>query len=139
MPLCYLTVSEKYSDITDSDLQFIRKTIANGLDSKSRKLDESHIALRLLNSKRDIMLGDIELDIHAQLYIRRLFSRDKRANIISEAVSDYFGCGCATWINMSIVGYSRATSEGDYYSDADNRIVRLIQKFKGVSTKEKHN
>ena len=135
MPLCYVTLSEKTSNISESDLQFIRKAIASGLDSKTRKLDETHIVLRIQQSKRNVMLGDIELDIFAQIYLRRLFSRDKRANMISATISEYFGIGCATWINMCMVGYSRATPEGNYYSDSNNRVIRFIQRIKGTSTK----
>ena len=137
MPICYVTFSENAPNVTDSDLQQIRRIVANGLDSKTRKLDETHISLRIQRSKRAIMLGDIELDVFAQLYLRRLFSRDKRANRISESISHHFGCGCATWINMCFVGYSRATAEGSYYSDADNHIVRYIQKMRGISTIKK--
>lgn len=138
MPKCYITFSENTSDYSDSDLQFIRKTIASGLNSKTRKLDENHISLHIQHGNRSVMLGDIELDIFAQLYFRRLFSRDKRANYISEKISLHFGCGCATWINMCMVGYSRATSDGDYYSDADNKLIRFLQKARGISTRNKH-
>lgn len=137
MPKCYVTFSEKMPAFSDSDLQFIRKAIAKGLDSKTRKLDENHISLHIQHSNRSVMLGDIELDIFAQLYFRRLFSRDKRANAISELISQHFSCGCATWINLCMVGYSRATLDVDYYSDADSRFIRFLQKIRGISTTEK--
>lgn len=137
MPLCYLTLSEKSKSISESDLHSIRKIVANGLNSKSRKLDETHIALRVQHNNRATMLADIELEIYAQTYLRRVFSRDRRANIISSAISQHFGYGCATWINMCMVGYSRVTNEGEYYSDADNIIIRFIQKIMGVSTRKK--
>ena len=138
MPVCYITLSEKKSELSDKQLQYIRKIIANGLNSNSRKLDETHIALRLQHSHRQFMLGDLEIDIFSQLYLRRLFSRDKRANYISKKISNYLNCSCATWINMEVVGYSRVTPDGNvFYSDSDNPLVRLIQKIIGVSTHNK--
>ena len=85
------------------------------------------------------MLGDIELDIFAQLYVRRLFSRDKRAHMISEMISQHLGCGCATWINLCMVGYSRVTSEGDFYSDSDSKLIRAYQKARGISSKNNND
>ena len=136
MPICYVTISDNIPSISDEDLQSIRKTIADGLNSKTRRLDETHISLRVQHNNRSLMLGDIELEIYGQLYFRRLFSRDKRANKISESISRYFGYGCATWINMCFVGYSRVTPTGSYYSDSDNMIIRLFQRLRGISTKK---
>ncbi len=135
MPVCYVTVSEKLNTLGDEDVQFIRKAVAKGLDSKARRLDENHIAIRVLTGSRRAMLGDIEVEIFAQLYLRRLFSRDKRSNVIAKMIASHFECGCATWINLCMVGYSRSTCEGDYYSDSDNRLVRFLQKKRGVSTR----
>lgn len=135
MPVCYITLSEKCPQLTEPQMQTLRKIVAKGLDSSSRKLDETHIVLRKQYSSRECMLGDIEIDIFSQLYLRRLFSRDKRANFISKKVSDYLGCCCATWINMEVVGYSRVAVSGDnFYSDSDNLIVRFLQKKRGIST-----
>lgn len=136
MPVCYVTLSEAYMNVSDDDLTFIRRAVAEGLDSKSRRLDETHIALRLNHGLRKHMLGDIELDIFAQLYLSRLFSRDRRANIISSIISEHLNCGCATWINLMYVGYSRVTEKGIYFSDADNPLIRAVQIIKGVSTRE---
>lgn len=137
MPVCYITISDKKFDLSKQDLSQIRKIVAKGLNSNSRKLDESHISLRIQYSKRESMLGDIELDIFSQLYLRRLFSRDKRANYISKQVSNYLNCCCATWINMGYVGYSRVEVGGNvFYSDADNALLRMIQKMRGISTKK---
>lgn len=133
MPVCYITLSEKCPQLTDQQLQNLRKIIAKGLDSSSRKLDETHIALRKQCSSRECMLEDIEIDIFSQLYLKRLFSRDKRAAFISQKISDYLGCCCATWINMGFVGYSRVATSGDvFYSDSDNPIVRFFQKKRGI-------
>lgn len=137
MPVCYITLSEKIPSLSNNQLIQIRKYVAEGLDSHSRRLDETHIAVRLQSSNRDLMLGDIEIDIFSQLYLRRLFSRDKRANAIAQNVSSYLNCGCATWINMGYVGYSRVSEKGSvYFSDADNPIIRWLQKMRGISTKE---
>lgn len=137
MPVCYITLSDKISSLSKDQLIQIRRFIAEGLDSRSRKLDETHIAIRLQHSDRDCMLGDIELDIFSQIYLRRLFSRDKRAKIISQNVSSYLSCCCATWINMGYVGYSRVSEKGNvYFSDADNIFIRWIQKIRGISTHE---
>lgn len=137
MPVCYITLSNKVSNLSKQQLLQIRQYVAEGLNSRSRKLDETHISVRLQHSERDCMLGDIEIDIFAQLYLRRLFSRDKRANAISQSISKYLNCCCATWINMGYVGYSRVSSGGSvYYSDADNIFLRLMQKIRGISTKE---
>lgn len=138
MPVCYITLSNENLKLSKQSLNQIRKIVAKGLNSDSRKLDESHIALRIQYGVRECMLGDIELDIFSQLYLRRLFSRDKRANYISKQISDYLNCCCATWINMGYVGYSRVNTMGDvFYSDADNILLRLIQKLRGISTKKR--
>lgn len=136
MPVCYITLSQKNQNLSKQQLIQIRKIIAQGLDSTSRRLDENHIVLRVQCADPECMLGEIELDIFSQLYLRRLFSRDKRANYISQKISDYLGCCCATWINMGYVGYSRVDVGGDvFYSDSDNIFLRYIQKLRGVSTK----
>ena len=138
MPVCYVTVSEDLSTMTSSQLSHIRDIIAQGLTSKSRPLDRNHISIRVQNGNKDTMLGEIELDIFSQLYVRRLFSRDKRANYISECISKELGASCATWINMGYVGYSRVTpGGGNYYSDSSNPFIRWIQKVKGIATNEK--
>lgn len=140
MPVCYITLSEKQSDLNDKQIQYIKKIIAKGLDSNSRKLDETHITMRIQRSYKKCMLGDVEIDIFSQLYLRRLFSRDKRANYISEKVSDYLNCCCATWINLEIVGYSRVAIDGEvFYSDSDNLFVRFFQTVRGISTHKENS
>lgn len=134
MPVCYITVSEKVRDLSESDFSFIKDVVASGLDSSSRRLDATHIALRLIHGTSSNMLGDIELDIFAQLYVPRLLSRDKRANKISNSIGHHFDCCCATWINLGYVGYSRADKQNDYYSDSDNLVIRFFQKIRGIST-----
>lgn len=137
MPICYITLSETLPSLSKQQLLQIRRYVAEGLDSRSRKLDENHIVIRLQHSERVCMLGDVEIDIFSQLYLRRLFSRDKRANIISQNTSKYLECSCATWINMGFVGYSRVTNQGSvYYSDANNPIIRWLQKKRGIFTRE---
>lgn len=139
MPTCYITLSENQPKLSDEQLKHIRTIIAKGLDSNSRKLDETHITLRIQHSKRNYMLGDIEIDVFSQMYLRRMFSRDKRANIISKDLSEYLNCCCATWINMEVVGYSRVATNGDtFYSDSNNRIVRFFQKLRGISSFKKN-
>ena len=139
MPVCYITLSDKIANLSKQQLLQIRQYVAEGLDSQSRKLDETHISIRLQHSQRECMLGDIELDIFSQLYLRRLLSRDKRANAISYNISSYLNCCCATWINMGYVGYSRVSERGNaYYSDANNIILRWIQRMRGISTNEKN-
>lgn len=134
MPVCYITLSETIPKLSSKQLLHIRRYIAKGLDSRSRKLDENHIALRLQYSLRECMLGDIEIDIFSQIYLRRFFSRDRRAYNISRNISNYLKCCCATWINMGCVGYSRVSGENVYFSDSDNFIIHLIQKIRGIST-----
>lgn len=138
MPVCYVTVSEKSPILSNEQLIFIRKAIAIGLNSKSRKLDETHISLRINKSNRNHMLGDIEVEIFSQVYLRRLFSRDERAKQISSLISHRLECSCATWINMGVVGYSRACLDGTlFFSDSDNKIIHFIQKLRGISTQNK--
>lgn len=135
MPVCYITLSENCAKLNAQQVQQIRKIVAMGLDSHSRKLDETHIAIRKQYGKSGSMLGDVEIDIFSQVYLRRLFSRDKRANFISKHVSELLNCCCATWINMGFVGYSRVAICGDtFYSDSDNPFIRIIQKMRGIST-----
>ncbi len=136
MPVCYITISEKIPRLSKVQLMQMRTFVAEGLDSRSRRLDETHIAVRLQRSDRDLMLGDVEVDIFSQLYMRRLLSRDKRANAIAQKISEYLECCCAVWINMGFVGYSRASDNGSvYFSDADSAVIRWIQKKRGISTR----
>lgn len=138
MPVCYITVSESCPQLNKEQMHYLRKIIAKGLDSNSRKLDETHIAMRKQCFSKEYMLGDIEIDIFSQVYLRRLFSRDKRANYISKRVSEYLGCCCATWINMGFVGYSRVAKGGEtFYSDSDNVFIRYIQKIRGIASNNK--
>ncbi len=138
MPVCYVTVSENIRYLSDKQRIFIRKAISSGLDSKSRKLDETHISLRINKGNREFMLGDIEIEVFSQVYLRRLFSRDKRAKHISILISRSLDCSCATWINMGFVGYSRACSDGSlFFSDSDNKIIHLIQKIRGISSQKR--
>ena len=127
MPICYITVSDKYGNIENikNNIDRIRDIVAEGLDSKSRLLDRNHIAVRIQPSYRDYMLGDIEIDIFAQFFWRRYFSRDKRANKISQGISELLYADCAAWINLCQVGYSRHTTSGeDYFSvKADDLII----------------
>lgn len=137
MPVCYITVSDNIANLSKQQVSQIRQFVARGLDSKSRKLDETHISVRLQQGNRESMLGDIELDVFAQFYLRRYFSRDKRANNISRDISKYLNCCCATWINMGNVGYSRVSEKGkEYFSDSDNAVIHWIQKKLRISSKE---
>lgn len=137
MPICYVTVSKEIPLLSMNQLTQIRKIVAKGLNSKARSLDLTHITLRLQTADRDNMLGDIEIEIYAQLYLRRLFTRDKRAEYISKHVMSTLNVGCATWINMCFVGYSRVNKDGDiFFSDADNAILRFTQIMRGISTKK---
>lgn len=138
MPVCIITLSECSPVLSNTQLSRIRDIVAQGLDSKSRSLDYSHIALRVIPGSRADMLGDMELEIFSQLYIRRLISRDRRAFFISKNVSEYIGVSCATWINMGFVGYSRVTPVGNvYFSDSSNPIIRYMQRVRGIATREK--
>lgn len=135
MPVCYITLSENCPKLNKQQMRQIRIIIAKGLNSSSRKLDETHIAMRKQYGKSECMLGDIEIDIFSQIYLKRLFSRDKRANFISKQISTYLNCCCATWINMGFVGYSRVAMNGDvFYSDSDNPFIKMLQKIRGIST-----
>ncbi len=138
MPICYITVSDKYGSIDKlkDSLNSVRDIVADGLDSKSRLLDRNHIAVRIQASKRDYMLADIEIDIFAQFFWRRFFSRDRRANKISKEVSNLLNADCAAWINLCQVGYSRHTITGeDYFSiKADDLVV--LEKRKNQSKLE---
>lgn len=135
MPTCYITLSDKFENINDDIQPYInriRDIVAEGLDSKSRLLDRNHIAVRLQSARRDSMLADIEIDIFAQFFWRRFFSRDRRANIIAREVSVLLNADCATWINLTQVGYSRHTQTGeDYYSiKKDDLILKEERKKK---------
>lgn len=118
MPACHITLSEKVKDLTDNDLDKIRDIVAQGLDSGARYLDRNHIVVRVQRSKRCHMLGVVEVEVFAQFFIRRFFSRDTRAKYISKEISKLINHDCATWINMGVVGYSRVTTEGKvFFSD----------------------
>lgn len=118
MPVCSITLSEIVDRIEDENIIKIREIVADELNSKSRFLDKSHIVIRLQKSIRLHMLGDVEVEVFAQLYIRRFFDRDRRAKNISKRISDLLNVGCATWINMGMIGYARVTPDGSiFYSD----------------------
>lgn len=118
MPACHITLSESVRDLSDTDLASIRDIVAEGLNSRSRPLDRNHIVTRVQRSHRIHMLGDMELEVFAQFYLRRYPSRDHRAEFISRRVSQMLRVSCATWINMSMVGYARVTPDGKaYFSD----------------------
>jgi hypothetical protein len=128
MPTCYITVSENVPDLSEKDLFSIRDIVAEGLNSGARRLDRNHIALRLQRGLRTHMLGDIELEIFCQFFVRRFFSRDRRAQFISSRVSTLSSVGCATWINMMVVGYSRVDTEGrSYFSDRASQAARTLE------------
>lgn len=130
MPSCYIIISENVPELSQKDINRIRLIIARGLNSKSRYIDESHLSTCILHSKRNNMLADIEVEINAQLYLRRLISRDKRAHFISKTISEQMHLNCATWINLHMVGYSRTDERGNtFYSDSDNKVVRFYQKI----------
>lgn len=118
MPTCYITLSDRFEKKDfEPFIDEIRDIVADGLDSRSRLLDRNHIAVRIESSYRNSMLADIEIDIFAQFFLRRFFSRDKRANKIAKNASELLNVDCATWINLCQVGYSRHTRSGkDYYS-----------------------
>ncbi len=136
MPVCYVTFSKsvKIEEISVEKLNIIRKIVANSLDSKSRLLDENHIALRIQYSERQTMLADIEIDIFAQFFWRRYFTRDKRANKVSSEIEKNFDVSCATWINLCQVGYSRVNNGQSFYSTKEDddllRKKRKINKIK---------
>ena len=118
MPTCFVTLSEKVNDLTDSDLDGIRDAVAEGLTSGARYLDRDHVVVRVLRSRRCHMLGDMEVEIFAQFYFRRFFSRDRRAELVSRRIVKLLQIDCATWINLSMVGYSRVTVGGNiFFSD----------------------
>ncbi len=118
MPTCYITLSEKVPELSEEDLLSVRDIVAEGLNSGARLLDRDHIVLRVHRGLRAHMLGDLELEVFCQFFIRRFFSRDRRAQYISSRVKDLISFDCATWINMMVVGYSRVDVQGhSFFSD----------------------
>lgn len=121
MPVCYITLSEMVKEPNVAEIDSIKDFVAEGLISKARyarHLDRNHIVVRIQKSQRCHMLGEIEIDIFAQFDFQRYFSRDRRAKSISSQVSKLLKNDCATWINLSMVGYARVTKDGKtYFSD----------------------
>lgn len=119
MPICEIVLSDAIADgLKQDQLNVVRDVVAEELTSGARFLDRNHIVLRVQRSTREYMLGDMELEVRAQFFLRRFFSRDRRAERISRRLSLAFGWDCATWINMSVVGYSRVTRGGEaFFSD----------------------
>lgn len=118
MPVCYVTISEEVEKLDKDQTVFIRKTVASEMNSFFRELDETHISLKFIYSKREYMLGDLEIDILAQFDFHRYFLRDRKAKNISDKISTLLGLNCATWINLNFVGYSRVNKEGEiFFSD----------------------
>ncbi len=128
MPVVFAIVSEEIKNNVNLDRlqRIIREEVAKGLDSKSRLLDEMHISVCVINGKREYMLADIEINVFCQRFLRRYFSRDKRANFIAKTISCVLSFDVACWINMQTVGYSRYEflSSQSYYSvKADDKKV----------------
>lgn len=118
MPTCYLTVSDSVAEIKDEKIDELRTIIAECLMTRSRYLDKDHVCVRVIKGTRRHMLGEIEIEVFAQFYLRRFFVRDKKAFEISARTTQLFGYDCATWINMGMVGYSRVTKKGEtFFSD----------------------
>lgn len=118
MPSVLLTLSDVVADDFDVPGKRLREIIASALDSRRRRLDDTHIALRIVRGKRQDMLGEIEIEVFAQWFLDRWRSRDARAHEIARRSCEATGYGCACWINLGTVGYSRATVDGrDFYSD----------------------
>lgn len=118
MPVCYITLSELVPLPSIEEINIIRDIISENLRSSSRVLDRNHIVVRIQQGERKFMLGELEIEIFAQLYFDRFFTRDKRAKIISQKISKLLSKDCATWITLGMVGYSRVTSEGEvFFSD----------------------
>jgi hypothetical protein len=137
MPICYITISDSINkSYVIGKINEIRDIVAEGLESKSRLLDRNHIAVRIVKSKRQFMLGELEIDVFAQFFWRRYFSRDKRANFISLKVTHLLGYDCATWINLCQVGYSRVTKYGESFFSvkADDEKIREKRE-----TKKRHS
>lgn len=136
MPTCYITLSDKFQDSHEDIkhcLNEIRDIVAHELDSKSRLLDRNHITVRLQSSLRENMLADIEIDIFAQFFFRRFFSRDKRANAIAKKTVSLVNADCAVWINLVQVGYSRHTRAGeDFYSVRADNLKILSERKQGL-------
>lgn len=87
MPVCYITLSESVPLPSIDEINDIRDIVAEGLNSKVRTLDRNHIAVRVQKGERIFMLGEVEVEIFAQLYFDRFISRDKRANFISHKIT----------------------------------------------------
>lgn len=118
MPTVYVTVSENIEFNAELAGPTIRQAVARGLDSRSRRLDETHISLRVQQSSKSLMLGDLELEIFGQFFVRRWRSRDRRAYEIANEVARRLEVECACWINLATVGYSRVTTSGEvFFSD----------------------
>jgi hypothetical protein len=119
MPICNMIVADELGlTLSDEQLVAVRKAVAAGLDSSARRLDHTHIVLRVLSGRRAHMLGEVELEVVGQFYLRRFLSRDKRAESISQDVSAVIGVDVATWILLLGMGYARVTASGErYFSD----------------------
>ncbi len=135
MPVVYITIAKNASieKPINEILSLVRTAVAEGLDSKSRLLDETHIATRVTYGEREFMLADFELDVFCQKFLRRVFSRDKRANAIAKKISLELGIDVACWINLTNVGYSRfefKNQESHYAIRQDNDVVKERRKKK---------
>lgn len=118
MPTCHLTLSEGVPELSSDALTSVRDIVAEALDSGARHLDKGHIVIRVLRGTREHMLADVEIEVFCQFFLRRFFSRDRRAQAISSRAKDLLNCDCASWINMMVVGYSRVTRDGSsFFSD----------------------
>jgi len=118
VPTCFVTLSEDIDSLAPEVEQQIRAAVARGLDSRARRLDYSHVVLRELRGRRASMLGDVEIEVFAHLFLPRFFSRDKRAKQIAAECTQLLEKDCACWINLGIVGYARVTIDGStFFSD----------------------
>jgi len=113
MPVCYITLSEEAQNLSDAEVQSIRDIVAAALDCKSLRLDRTHISVRIQHGRRENMLSQVEIEVFAQVFWQRPFSRDRRSREISKNAAMLLGRDCASWITMGIVGYSHVSFRGD--------------------------
>ena len=112
MPACHITLSETVPDLAERDIVLIRDVVAANLTSRTWRLKREDVVARVQRSSRVHMLGAMEVEVFAQFDFDRVFSRDKRAQAISAAVSAALRVDCATWINLAMIGYCRVTASG---------------------------
>lgn len=113
MPSANVFVSEELEDRTLARMEEIRAVIATELSTKRKVLEPDQVSLRVASVKSQMQLSPVEIEVFGHAFWHRLRRLDARALRVAAAVSAIIDSPVSCWVNLAIVGYSRAQRLGD--------------------------